>query len=273
MKILEKAVRVEQAILRRVGRRADIARHPLETLRAVVDEVGSKVEPGNRGAQVFPYDRVAVTLLTPTPHVRATAEALVDGPPTLASQVRGRLQDRGCTHVAVAAVQVEVCYVDTPDDGWIEREYQLEFERSPPSEVPVPIPTDEPRPHELHLRVLEGRTEKKHYVSRGDRVNLGRLRDVVDGRQQVVRQNQIAFVDAGDAVSQSVSRAHAHVRFDAKTGSAHLHDDRSSSGTRVVRAGRTIAVRPSSGIGVRLQDGDEVLLGQARLRVELRSRR
>nr|MBA2603656.1 hypothetical protein [Acidobacteriota bacterium] len=81
---------------------------------------------------------------------------------------------------------------------------------------------------------------------------------MLDRHDRVLRQNQVAFADAADDVSQSVSRTDAHIQFDAGTGAARLHDDGSTQGTRAVRAGRTISVPRGGGRKLALRDGDEV---------------
>jgi hypothetical protein len=58
------------------------------------------------------------------------------------------------------------------------------------------------------------------------------------------------------------------VEYDDRSGDYRIFDDRSAHGTGVVRLGRTIAVSPGSR-GVRLLPGDEIVLGEARLRVEI----
>jgi hypothetical protein len=45
-----------------------------------------------------------------------------------------------------------------------------------------------------------------------------------------------------------------------------LHDDGSEHGTGIVREGRTVPV-PRGARGVRLFSGDEIVLGEARVRV------
>jgi pSer/pThr/pTyr-binding forkhead associated (FHA) protein len=85
-----------------------------------------------------------------------------------------------------------------------------------------------------------------------------------------VRQNHIAFADEADDINQSVSRAHAHLRVDAASGEVRLHDDGSTHGTRVMREGRTIEVPASSARGVKVKDGDELVFGQARVKLEVK---
>jgi pSer/pThr/pTyr-binding forkhead associated (FHA) protein len=67
-------------------------------------------------------------------------------------------------------------------------------------------------------------------------------------------------------VNQSVSRQHAHITFDPGSGTYRLHDDGSVHGTDIMRNGRTITV-PTGSRGVRLRSGDEIVLGDARLRI------
>ena len=52
------------------------------------------------------------------------------------------------------------------------------------------------------------------------------------------------------------------------SGHYRVYDDRSAHGTGVLRNGRTITVTPGSR-GIRLESGDEIVLGEARLRVKI----
>ena len=67
-------------------------------------------------------------------------------------------------------------------------------------------------------------------------------------------------------MNQSVSRRHAHITYDSQSGHYRLHDDGSAHGTSIVRNGRTVTV-PGGSHGVRLRNGDEIVLGEARLKV------
>ena len=98
------------------------------------------------------------------------------------------------------------------------------------------------------------------------RIDLGRCAEVRDSRHRLFRTNHVAFADVDTGVNASVSRCHAHVEYDAESGDYRIHDDRSAHGTGVVRHGRTMAVA-SGARGIRLQSGDHIVLGEARLRV------
>ena len=271
MKILDKAAKLEKALLDRIGRRSDIARHPIELYRAILDDIEDATEPGTRGTRIFPYTSIAVTMPTTDAHHRATAEAIFAEAPSLTERARTRLRNAGCPDAD--AVTATVTFVESGSD-WEGRDYSIEFRReATASPVRRPGKPRSQKEQELHLTVLAGSAAKSRYCFRTSRINLGRLNEVLDRQQRVVRQNQIAFADGEDDISQSISRTHAHIRFDAATGEARLHDDGSTHGTRVVRAGRTIDVPRGGGRGLKLHDGDELRLGQARLRVEYRPAR
>ena len=61
-------------------------------------------------------------------------------------------------------------------------------------------------------------------------------------------------------------RRHAHISHEPRSREFRLHDDGSEHGTGIVRGGRTVPV-PRGARGIRLQSGDEIVLGDARLRV------
>ena len=271
MKILDKAAKLEKALLDRLARRDDLVRHPIEVYRAILDEIEDAAEPGARGTRVFPYTAVTVTIPTMDAHQRATAEAVFAELPSLQERVRSRLQAAGCRNAD--AVSATLKFVDGTSEPWAGRDYDIEYRRSTAPKAPrKAVKGAADASQELHLTVVSGAAAKSRYCLKLPRVNLGRLSDVLDRQNRIVRQNQVAFLDGDDEVSQSVSRTHAHIRFDALSGEAMLHDDGSTHGTRVVRAGRTIIV-PRGGRGLKVRDGDDVLLGQARLRVEVRRAR
>jgi hypothetical protein len=106
------------------------------------------------------------------------------------------------------------------------------------------------------------------YVFDGAPIALGRGGEVRDDCQRLLRTNQIAFTEGADDINQSVSRLHARIEQDAAPDGVRLFDDGSARGTSVIRKGRGVPV-PSGTKGLRLQSGDEIVLGLARLRVKL----
>lgn len=271
MKILDKAAKLEKALLDRLSRRSDITRHPIEVYRDILDEIEDATEPGGRGGRIFPYHTITVLMPATSAHQRATAEAVFAEAPSLEERVRARLRQAGCTDVDRLTVALK--FVAAAGAEWSGREYRIEFRRHAMTRRANPVGKARTNAQELHLVVVAGTTTKSRYSFDASRINIGRLADVLDQQLRLVRKNQVAFSDGDDDVSQSVSRTHAHITFAASTGEARLHDDGSTHGTRIVRAGRTIPVPRGGGRGITLHDGDEVLLGQARVRVELRPAR
>jgi hypothetical protein len=268
MKILDKAAQLEKALLDRIGRRSDITRHPLELYRAILDDIERACEPGTRGSRIFPYNQVAIAVATHGAHHRATAEAVFAEPPSLEERARTRLVQAGCA--GVDALDVTVKFVDASGAEWSGSEYHLEFRRHRTARDAARKQKAALAPvQEVQLAVLAGKADRSRYALRESRINVGRLATVVDSQQRIIRHNHVAFADSDDAVNQTVSRTHAHIRFDRASGEARLHDDGSTRGTRVLRDGRTLEA-PRGGRGITLRDGDEVQMGEARVRVGLK---
>jgi hypothetical protein len=161
----------------------------------------------------------------------------------------------------VPGLQVRVSYVGQADPVWTSPEFHVDFSRGAVQEQPPSAPAVV---HEITLTVISGSAEKPEYAVTLDRINLGRCAEVRDRRNRLLRTNQVAFSDGAGPINETVSRAHAHI--DCESGVYRLFDDRSGHGTSIVRTGRTINV-PSGSRGVRLQSGDEIVLGEARLRM------
>jgi pSer/pThr/pTyr-binding forkhead associated (FHA) protein len=120
---------------------------------------------------------------------------------------------------------------------------------------------------ELQITIVSGTAEAATYTFTLPRVNLGRCAEVRDSLSRLVRTNHVAFVDLA-AANQSVSRQHAHIEYVESARHYRIRDDRSAQGTHIVRNGRTLIV-PAGPRGVRLESGDEIVLGEARARVVL----
>ncbi len=85
---------------------------------------------------------------------------------------------------------------------------------------------------------------------------------------RTIRCNELSFPEEAHEANPSVSRSHAHVAFDGASGQWRIFDDGSSLGTVLFREGRRIDVPAHAGRGVALRPGDEIYLGQVRLRFE-----
>jgi len=288
MDILGKARKLESTIARKLDSAArelmgSAAREPIEIVNLIVEAVEHEVQPTGRGRRAFPFNRIAVSVLAPTRDARARLEAIVDGDPSLRQRIVERLSAGRCQ---VDDLAVDVAYVGRPQKGWPHPDFHVEFYRDAPKGVAQPsraasggtigaadrntADSTGVNANPIELTVLVGTAEQTTYslAVAADCINVGRSVEVRDRRHRIIRMNHIAFIEHGGEVNQSVSRQHAHITYDPHSGHYRLHDDGSVHGTGVIRHGRTIAV-PTGSHGVRLHSGDEVVLGDARVRVTL----
>jgi len=267
MDILGKARQLESKLARTVDRAAQQwsksgPRGPLEVLHGILEAVEERIEPAGRGSHVFAFNTIQVSIVAALPDTRARFSGVLDGPPSLQDRISATLRSAGC---GVAGLQVRTDYVEQPDPAWTCPEFHVDFSRGAVQELPQP----EPAPaHEITLTITNGSADKPAYALTLDRINLGRCAEVRDSRNRLLRTNHVSFVDAAGAVNETVSRNHAHIDCDTSSGEYRLFDDRSSHGTSIVRNGKTLTV-PAGSRGVRLLTGDEIVLGEARLRVNL----
>lgn len=271
MDIAGKARKLERKISRTVDAAVEefmgkSATAPIEIIHAVLDRAEHEIQEIGRGGRVFPFNRVRVHLVAAPRdrEGRARLAAVFDGPPSLAERLSSRLRSAGC---AARAIEAVVVFARRRGADWLD-EFHVEFDRT--DELPVaiaPPPVAAERPG-IKLSVVKGIADRRAYTFTGGRVDVGRRAEVVDRRHRLIRTNHVAFSDDGPDANQSVSRKHAHIEFSDADRCYRIHDDRSAHGTSIVRGGRTIKVAAGAR-GTKLETGDEIALGHARLRVTI----
>ena len=112
--------------------------------------------------------------------------------------------------------------------------------------------------------MVKGTAERAEYTLDKTRTNIGRLPELTDSSQRVVRRNDIVFEEGVDEINATVSRKHAHILRDA--GEYLLLDDRSEFGTSIFREGRPIELVKGGRRGEKLRPGDEIYFGRACMR-------
>jgi hypothetical protein len=118
------------------------------------------------------------------------------------------------------------------------------------------------------LVVMRGKAAMETYALDKPRTNIGRMQELTDSEQRVVRRNDVVFDEGEDEANATVSRAHAHIRLETPAGEYRICDDESEYGTRIFREGKSIEVPAGNRRGERLRAGDEVYLGRACVRFE-----
>lgn len=231
--------------------------HPKEALeirREILSAIGDKVEAKGQGEYVFPYSAVTVKLAARDAEQHATFETAFVDDDGLQSQARDMLRDAGCQADSVAVlVQIEDDVAAPP--------FEVGFKRIEKAAKGAALTPAKVRPT-AWLYVVKGSAERPEYFVGKDLVYLGRLKEVSAKSGGLRRRNDVAFSDE----ETTVSREHAHIQFEE--GKFRLFHDSGETGTRLFRDGRVVAL-PSTGTrGTQLMSGDEIHLGDARLRFE-----
>jgi hypothetical protein len=216
--------------------------------RAILEQVAGKIEVAGRGRRIFPYPRVIVTLVSPDLDRRALYQAAFGE--KLEAALQEALQGSNCEVPRGFTVEVR-----TAETGIQPFAIEYDYNR------PLPAATAPAR-----LTVVRGKAQHIEYTLDKRRINIGRMAEVTDAEQRVLRRNDIVFEEAADEANATVSRKHAHVTCEG--GEYRLCDDASEFGTRVFRDGRSLDVPTGNRRGEKLKPGDEIYLGRACLRFE-----
>ena len=270
MDILSKVRNIESTIASRFDTAAKKLaksgpREPLEIVHAIVDAVGREIQASGRGKYTFPFNSVQVLVLAPSREVRDRLHSVLEGDSGVRRRIEDKLRSTGCRGSDVA---VAINYAGRAQSNWRDPEFHIKF-----ATVDAPQPVAEvapPAAPRLELSVYRGTAARRTYVFVNERIDLGRCAEVKDSAGRLIRTNDIAFVEGAVEVNQSVSRQHAHIIRQPGSQEFRLYDDGSVRGTHIVRNGKTVPV-PRGSRGVRLQPGDEIGLGDARLRVRIPS--
>lgn len=232
---------------------------PLERVDLAADEIARHVQPAGRGRYTFPFTDVVVTFPAGNAESQARLEAICAASPSFRDRVRQRLAAFGCTD---AVVDVSVAFTAEPDAGWPRPEFNLALSRQPAGSR---LPRTSVR---VELVVTHGAADRGSYAFTSLPIAIGRGGEVRDHRQHLLRINDVAFIEGADEITQSVSRRHARIVSDDAGGRLRLVDDNSARGTSIIRHGHGIVVpRGSRGLG--LQSGDEIVVGLARISVNI----
>jgi hypothetical protein len=235
----------------------DQPREPIEVRRAAVEEVISRIDALPRGRLYFGYSLVKVRILVQNPDRRRTYELLfLEGDP-LTREIRSRFEEHKVESPARFKVDVEL--VDSLPSDVSDRGFDVSYSNAPGA----PLAQDAPS---IQLTVMVGNADKADYRFTRRRINIGRLAEVLDSENRIVRRNDLSLKDDASAENASVSRAHAHIEFDPDASRFRVFDDGSSHGTTVIRDGGVIPVPRGTSKGTVLQSGDDIIVGKAHIR-------
>jgi FHA domain-containing protein len=242
------------------------SREAIELYRDALDQIAARAIVGKRGERVFPFNAIQIELGAADGERRTVLEALFE-PVQLLADVREALAGERAS--VPAELTVRVVY---PAEALVD--LRVVCEKAVPvaavEELAQPVVQNEPNPLiPVLLRTMVGVSSEPAFIANKAHINIGREQDVVDTQGRAVRRNDLWFAEGADEANATVSRTHAHVRFEAGSGEWRIYDDGSSFGTYIFRAGRRIDVPGHSPRGVMLLPGDEIYLGQVRVRLEI----
>ena len=228
---------------------------------AILDRIREKSYRSG-GKKVFPYDLLRVEL-------RGVEESRRDVfvgkffRRYLEQEVHRALHAAGCRFPENLRVDVEP-QVGLPERGenWLVVQVLSQDSATGPKQV-------------ARLIIQEGTANTGELRLDKARTHIGRTRDVYRN-EGLFRRNDLVFEEDTE-INRSVSREHAHIRFDKLTGEYRLFNDRwlargerqtQECGTWIVRDGISLEVHRDSR-GTRLEPGDEIHFGRAVVIFEL----
>jgi hypothetical protein len=220
--------------------------------RSILESIESKVQTVARGKRVFPYSHVTVTLVSQDPDRRALYQTAFGEGGRLESDIREAFEAVECE--IPRGFHVDVKTAESGDKKF-EIAYALDAAKPAPEE-----PKGVGR-----LTIVKGKTAQPEYTLEKGRTNIGRIAELIDAEERIMRRNDVVFEEGEDA-NATVSRRHAHIRLEE--GDYRICDDGSEYGTRVFRDGRSIEVPAGNRRGEKLRPGDEIYVGRACLRFE-----
>lgn len=209
---------------------------------------------------VFPYNFMRLQLLgVPQEQAEMFESELLTG--YLAEELKRGLARSG--HRFRADLQVEIRTTpDLPLEGekWLTIETELKRSEQSPATPAVR--------QAAKLVVLHGKANRSILVLNKARINIGRSSEVFRSAGPS-RKNDLAFTE-DNGINRTVSREHAHIAYNSRTGEYRIFNDRwykghANCGMWIVRDGLSQPVQHSSR-GALLQSGDEIHLGSAILR-------
>jgi hypothetical protein len=234
---------------------------------AVLDEVKKKIQRAG-GKALFPYNVVRIVISTSASDAGVFERDFFRR--FFEEEVRKSLARDSCRFPDDLRVEVRVAGDESGDeDNWLRIETLAEETQSEPSEPGHARRT-------ARLVVIAGVPNKTEIALQKTRTNIGRLVDVYKS-EGMSRRNDLAFADE-HPINRTVSREHAHILHDKKTGEYRLFNDRwytrgnkteNNCGLWIVRDGMGQEVHRDTR-GTRLLPGDEIHLGKAVLKFQIK---
>ena len=228
----------------------------IEIRDAIVEDVAKRCHP-LPGGSVFPFSVVEAGIYTTTDDRRLVVERNLGAPSGLPADIRRAIKRQGCT--VPGDLKVKVIALDArPGD----RDWRVEYSDAPNSREDLTRKAG----RQPYLVVISGGAEQSEFRLQTGSAHIGRGAEVRFPRE--IRRNDVVFLDNTGA-GRSVSRDHARIDCDAD-GNCSLIQENKKNKTEIRRRNGQPFPVGAMGRPAALQDGDEIRLGEALLRFELR---
>jgi hypothetical protein len=222
-------------------------RELIEIQQAILDEVADRAQSLPRARRVLAANKITVTVPAPDQDRRTAFRLVFVENNALEQDIKQHLRRQDIEFPPDLKVTVELIEESLPD--LMQRGFHLHLSDREVAAKP------KPKLKGVSFTLPDGTA----VTATKQRIHIGRIAEVLDDRQRLVRRNDVA-VD-----HQTVSRAHAHIEFDEQTGVFRLFDDGSSYGTSVLHDGRLFEVPKAGARGQKITDGDEIYVGQVKI--------
>lgn len=253
------------------GRKDKKTLEPLEIKQKILSRIDDEIVAVGGGQRRFPHAGIEICFFAADEAAKGKFRVAFVENSTLEKAIRDYLQPPRCTE---AKPDVEIKFIEEVDENFDKNGFQIKF-LAEKSNQPA---TD----FEAYLEVLEGLTNRKQMRLVNDLTYIGRCETTRRKDGQIVRANDLYFLDArelsgtipkelkeNERINQSVSRIHAHIRFNAGDGNYYIYDDESRKGTSILRGGRGAAENVDRSAGKELKNGDMIFFGKARVKFRL----
>jgi hypothetical protein len=235
------------------------SRELLEIRRDILNDVRDHIQPRGEGKCLFPYNAMSIHIGAQDATQQTILEEAFSHDNELQQTISALLAEAGC--FLPAGLQVTVAVSQEPASQPDGPAFRIDYSNKK-SDTTLPLQSVRPL---AKLTVIRGQADATEYVIDSDRVNIGRLQEVISDKDGLRRRNHVSFAET----ETTVSREHAFIRYDAESGKFRLYDSMSQRGTNVFRDGRRFEVPKGPTHGFQLRSGDEIHLGGARLRFDI----
>jgi hypothetical protein len=232
---------------------ADQRRELIEIQRAILDDVADHAQTLPRARRVLPFNDLRIRIPVPEPDRRTAFQLVFVEGDQLGREIREHLRREEIEFPADIRVAVDLLSENVPD--FAGKGFHVAYGTREAEAATVTLAMA------ATVRFTPAAGEAIEVAK--PRIHVGRTAEVLDDRKRLVRRNDVVLDH------DTVSRAHAHIEFDPKRRAFHLFDDGSTYGTGVIHSGRLCDVPASGARGQRLDSGDEIYFGQARVKFEI----